>query len=42
MRNRLVHQDEEINHRLVFAAIPIALHKFPIFIQQIITYINSL
>ena len=42
MRNRLVHQYEEINHRLVFTAIPIALQKFPIFIQQIVTYINSL
>ncbi len=38
MINRLLLQHEQINHSLVFAAIPIALQKFPIFIQQIITY----
>ncbi|MGK7921434.1 MAG: DUF86 domain-containing protein [Trichodesmium sp.] len=42
MRNRLVHQYQKINHHLVFAAIPIILEKFPIFIRQIITYLNSL
>lgn len=42
MRNRLVHQYDEINHKLVFAAIPKALQQYRLYIQQITTYLNSL
>jgi len=42
MRNRLVHQYDEINHQLVFEAIPIALEQYPLYIRQIISFLNSL
>lgn len=40
MRNRLVHQYEEIDHEIVFKSISVALKQFPLYIQQIITYLH--
>lgn len=42
MRNRLVHQYEEINNRIVFSAIPMALAQFSLYVQQITIYLDSL
>jgi uncharacterized protein YutE (UPF0331/DUF86 family) len=41
MRNRLVHQYEEIDHEIVFKSISIALQQFPLYIQQITTYLET-
>ena len=42
MRNRLVHQYEDIDNKIVFAAIPKALQQYPLYIQQITVYLDSL
>ncbi|MCT7960198.1 DUF86 domain-containing protein [Laspinema sp. D1] len=42
MRNRLVHQYDEINQRIVFSAIFRALEQYPIFINQVNNYLDSL
>ena len=42
MRNRLVHQYEDIDKKIVFAAIPKALQQYPLYIQQITAYLDSL
>lgn len=42
MRNRLVHQYEEIDHQIVFTAIPKALQQYRLYIQQIVAYLDSL
>lgn len=42
MGNRLVHQYEDIDNSLVFAAIPKALEQYPLYIQQITAYLDSL
>lgn len=42
LRNRLVHQYEEIDHSIVFEAINEALTQFPIYIRQIVNYMDSL
>ncbi len=39
MRNRLVHQ--YIDHEIVFKSIPKALKQFPLYIQQITTYLDT-
>lgn len=41
MRNRLVHQYDEINHELVFLAITQALTLYPSYIEQIENYLNQ-
>ncbi len=40
--NRLVHQYETLDNRLVFAAISLALEKYVIYVRQITNYLNSL
>ena len=42
MRNRLVHQYEEIDNSLVFSAIAKALTQYPLYVRQITDYLNSL
>lgn len=42
MRNIIVHQYEDINHRLVFAAIPKALEQYLRYLREITNYLNSL
>jgi uncharacterized protein YutE (UPF0331/DUF86 family) len=42
MRNIIVHQYEDIDHRLVFAAIPKALDQYPRYLREITKYLNSL
>jgi len=42
MRNILVHQYKDIDNWLVFAAIPKALDQYPLYVQQITAYIDSL
>ncbi|MBF2050595.1 DUF86 domain-containing protein [Leptolyngbya sp. NK1-12] len=42
MRNRLVHQYDEIDHRIVFAAIPMAVNQFSQYVQAINLYLNRL
>ena len=42
MRNRLVHQYEEIDNLIVFGAIPKALHQYSLYVQQITAYLDSL
>jgi uncharacterized protein YutE (UPF0331/DUF86 family) len=42
MRNRLVHQYEDIDNKIVFAAIPKALQQYRLYIQQITAYLDSL
>lgn len=42
MRNILVHQYKDIDSQIVFDAIPKALEQYPLYIQQIIAYIDSL
>lgn len=42
MRNRLVHQYDEINHEIVFSAIPKALQQYPLYIRQVTEYLDSL
>lgn len=42
MRNILVHQYKDIDSRIVFAAISKALEQYPLYIQQITAYIDSL
>ena len=42
MRNILVHQYKEIDSRIVFIAIQKALTQYPLYIQQITVYLDSL
>ncbi|NEP19930.1 MAG: DUF86 domain-containing protein, partial [Leptolyngbya sp. SIO4C1] len=42
LRNRLVHQYEEIDNSIVFQAIQEALNQFPAYIRQIMTYLDAL
>lgn len=42
LRNRLVHQYEEIDHQIVFTSISDALQQFSLYIQQITHYLDSL
>ena len=42
MRNILVHQYKDIDSQIVFDAIPKALEQYPLYIQQIVAYIDSL
>ena len=42
MRNILVHQYKDIDHEIVFAAIPEAVEQYQFYIQQITAYLNSL
>ncbi|MCT7972745.1 type VII toxin-antitoxin system HepT family RNase toxin [Laspinema olomoucense] len=42
MRNRLVHNYDEINHKIVFFAISRALEEYSIYIRQVNNYLNSL
>jgi len=42
LRNRLVHQYEEINSRIVFESISDALRQFPLYIREITNYLKSL
>jgi uncharacterized protein YutE (UPF0331/DUF86 family) len=42
MRNRLVHNYDEINHKIVFLAISRALEEYSIYIRQINNYLDSL
>lgn len=42
MRNILVHQYKEIDSRIVFTAIQKALTQYPLYIQQITVYLDSL
>ena len=42
LRNRLVHQYEEIDNSIVFQAIKEALIQFPAYIRQIANYMDSL
>lgn len=42
LRNRLVHEYDDIDQSLVFGAIKFALLQYPLYVQQINIYINSL
>lgn len=42
MRNILVHRYKDIDSQLVFSAIPEALQQYPLYIQQITVYLDSL
>jgi len=42
MRNRLVHQYEEIDHQIVFTAIPKALQQYSLYVQQVTAYLDLL
>ncbi|MEC4813459.1 MAG: DUF86 domain-containing protein [Scytonema sp. PMC 1069.18] len=42
MRNILVHQYKDIDSRIVFSAIPKALKQYPLYIQQVTAYLDSL
>ncbi len=42
MRNRLVHNYDEINHKIVFLAISRALEEYSIYIRQVNNYLDSL
>ncbi len=42
LRNRLVHQYESLDNRVVFAAISLALEKYAIYVRQISNYLDSL
>lgn len=42
MRNRLVHQYDEINTEIVFSAIPKALQQYALYIRQVTDYLDSL
>lgn len=42
MRNRLVHQYEVIDNRIVFSAIPIALDQYQLYVQEITSFLDSL
>ncbi|CCI14111.1 Similarity [Microcystis aeruginosa PCC 9806] len=41
MGNRLVNQYEEIDHEIVFKSIPKAFKQFPLYNQQVITYLDT-
>ncbi|MBW4512433.1 MAG: DUF86 domain-containing protein [Scytonematopsis contorta HA4267-MV1] len=42
LRNRLVHEYDDIDSSQVFLAINFALSQYPLYVQQISTYLNSL
>jgi uncharacterized protein YutE (UPF0331/DUF86 family) len=42
MRNILVHRYKDIDSQLVFSSIPEALQQYPLYIQQITVYLDSL
>lgn len=42
MRNRLVHQYEEIDNQIVFSAIPKALQQYSLYVQQVTAYLDLL
>jgi uncharacterized protein YutE (UPF0331/DUF86 family) len=42
LRNRLVHQYEEIDNEIVFEAIQYALEQFPLYLRQITNYLDTL
>ncbi len=42
LRNRLVHEYDDIDSRQVFGAINFALRQYPIYVQQVNAYLNSL
>lgn len=42
LRNRLVHEYDDIDSSQVFRAIKFALEQYPIYVQQISAYLNSL
>ncbi|MGL4501849.1 MAG: type VII toxin-antitoxin system HepT family RNase toxin, partial [Planktothrix sp.] len=42
MRNRLVHNYDEIKPKIVFSAISRALEEYPIYIRQVNNYLDSL
>lgn len=42
MRNILVHRYKDIDSQLVFSALPEALQQYPLYIQQITAYLDSL
>lgn len=42
LRNRLVHEYDDLDQSLVFGAIKFALLQYPLYVQQINIYINSL
>lgn len=42
MRNILVHQYKDIDNQIVFGAIPKALEQYPLYMQQITAYLDSL
>ena len=42
MRNILVHQYKDIDNRIVFSAIPIALEQYRLYVEQVTAYIKPL
>ncbi|MCG6133782.1 MAG: DUF86 domain-containing protein [Nostoc sp. LLA-1] len=42
LRNRLVHEYDEIDPRQVFKAISLALQHYPLYVRQVSSYLNSL
>jgi len=42
LRNRLVHEYDDIDSSQVFRAINFALQQYPIYVQQVNAYLNSL
>jgi uncharacterized protein YutE (UPF0331/DUF86 family) len=42
LRNRLVHEYDEIDPRQVFKAISLALQQYPLYVRQVSSYLNSL
>lgn len=42
LRNILAHEYLEIDDRIIYQSIPLALTQYPLYIQQLITYLDSL
>ncbi|MEH1927265.1 type VII toxin-antitoxin system HepT family RNase toxin [Nostoc sp.] len=42
LRNRLVHEYDEIDPQQVFKAISLALQQYPLYVRQVSSYLNSL
>ncbi|MGK7960010.1 type VII toxin-antitoxin system HepT family RNase toxin [Crocosphaera sp.] len=42
LRNVLAHEYLEIDDKIIYQSIPLALTQYPLYIQQIITYLDSL
>ena len=42
LRNILVHQYKDIDNKIVFSAIPLALEQYKLYLEQVTNYFDSL